>query len=103
MARLMIMQYGMSEKLGPMTFGGGPQSMFLKGAGLSPDREFSDETALAIDNETRAIIDKIYDRVRDLVSTRKAVLMIAAAELKQRETLEGDRLRELLAGGPSGG
>ena len=49
------------------------------------------------------IIDKIYDRVRDLVSTRKAVLMIAAAELKQRETLEGDRLRELLAGGPSGG
>ncbi len=103
MARLMITQYGMSEKLGPMTFGGGPQSMFLKGAGLSPDREFSDETALAIDNETRAIIDKIYDRVRDLVSTRKAVLMIAAAELKQRETLEGDRLRELLAGGPSGG
>ena len=103
MARLMITQYGMSEKLGPMTFGGGPQSMFLKGAGLSSDREFSDETALAIDNETRAIIDKIYDRVRDLVSTRKAVLMIAAAELKQRETLEGDRLRELLAGGPSGG
>jgi cell division protease FtsH len=103
MARLMITQYGMSEKLGPMTFGGGPQSMFLKGAGLSGDREFSDETALAIDNETRAIIDKIYDRVRDLVSTRKAVLMIAAAELKQRETLEGDRLRELLAGGPSGG
>jgi hypothetical protein len=41
--------------------------------------------------------------VRDLVSTRKAVLIIAAAELKQRETLEGDRLRELLAGGPSGG
>jgi cell division protease FtsH len=103
MARLMIMQYGMSEKLGPMTFGGGPQSMFLKGAGLSPDREFSDETALAIDNETRAIIDKIYDRVRDLVSARKGVLIIAATELKQRETLEGDRLRELLAGGPSGG
>src|SRR4030095_12932938 len=103
MARLMITQYGMSEKLGPMTFGGGPQSMFLKGAGLSSDREFSDETALAIDNETRAIIDKIYDRVRDLVRTRKAGLIIAAPELKQRETLEGDRLRELLAGGPSGG
>ena len=103
MARLMIVQYGMSEKLGPMTFGGGAQSMFLKGAGLPQDREYSDETALAIDNETRAIIDKIYDRVRDLVSTRKTVLMAAAAELKQRETLEGDRLRELLAGSPSGG
>jgi cell division protease FtsH len=103
MARLMIVQYGMSEKLGPMTFGGGPQSMFLKGAGLPHEREYSDETALAIDNETRAIIDKIYDRVRDLVQRRKAVLMAAATELKQRETLEGDRLRELLAGNPPGG
>src|SRR5688572_15206321 len=103
MARLMVMQYGMSDKLGPMTFGGGQQALFLKGSGLSADREFSDETALAIDNETRAIIDKIYDRVRDLVSARKGVLIIAATELKQRETLEGDRLRELLAGGPSGG
>jgi cell division protease FtsH len=103
MARLMIVQYGMSEKLGPMTFGGGQQSMFLKGAGLPQEREYSDETALAIDNETRAIIDKIYDRVRDLVSRRKSVLMVAATELKQRETLEGDRLRELLAGNPPGG
>jgi len=100
MARLMVVQYGMSEKLGPMTFGGGQQAMFLKGAGLGQEREYSDETALAIDNETRAIIDKIYDRVRDLVATRKTVLMAAAAELKQRETLEGDRLRQLLAGTP---
>jgi cell division protease FtsH len=100
MARLMVVQYGMSEKLGPMTFGGGQQAMFLKGTGLGQEREYSDETALVIDNETRAIIDKIYDRVRDLVSTRKTVLMAAAAELKQRETLEGDRLRELLAGNP---
>ncbi len=98
MARLMVVQYGMSEKLGPMTFGGGPQAMFLKGAGLGQEREYSDETALAIDNETRAIIDKIYERVRDLVSTGKTVLIAAAAELKQRETLEGDRLRQLLAG-----
>ena len=100
MARLMVVQYGMSEKLGPMTFGGGQQALFLKGAGLGQEREYSDETALAIDNETRAIIDKSYDRVRDLVSTRKTVLMAAAAELKQRETLEGDRLRQLLAGNP---
>ncbi len=98
MARLMVVQYGMSEKLGPMTFGGGQQAMFLKGAGFGQEHEYSDETALIIDNETRAIIDRIYDRVRDLVSTHKAVLMTAAAELKQRETLEGDRLRQLLAG-----
>jgi cell division protease FtsH len=98
MARLMVTQYGMSEQLGPMTFGGGQQAMFLKGAGLGQEREYSEATARVIDHETRAIIDRIYDRVRDLVTAKKKVLMDAAAELKMRETLEGDRLRQLLAG-----
>ncbi|HUM15346.1 MAG TPA: ATP-dependent zinc metalloprotease FtsH [Candidatus Nitrosotalea sp.] len=102
MARLMIMQYGMSEHLGPMTFGGGQQSMFLRGAGLPQEREYSEESARRIDVETRAIIDRIYDRVRDLLTARKRVLVEAAAELKRKETLEGDRLRELLAGEPLG-
>ena len=98
MARLMVTQYGMSEELGPTTFGGGHQAMFLKGAGLPQEREYSEATARIIDDQTRAIIDRIYDRVRDLVSTQKKVLMEAAAELKLRETLEGDRLRQLLTG-----
>jgi cell division protease FtsH len=102
MARLMIMQYGMSEELGPMTFGGGQQAMFLRGSGLPQEREYSEETARRIDSETRGIIDRIYDRVRDLLTARKRVLVEAAAELKQKETLEGDRLRELLAGEPAG-
>jgi cell division protease FtsH len=100
MARLMVTQYGMSEQLGPMTFGGGQQAMFLKGAGIGQEREYSEATARVIDHETRSIIDRIYDRVRDLVTARKKVLMDAAAELKMRETLEGDRLRQLLAGDP---
>jgi cell division protease FtsH len=98
MARLMVTQYGMSEQLGPTTFGGGPQAMFLKGAGLPQEREYSEATARIIDDETRGIIERIYDRVRDLVSVKKKVLMEAAAELKLRETLEGDRLRQLLTG-----
>jgi len=102
LARLMVMQYGMSEHLGPMTFGGGQQAMFLRGSGLPQEREYSEESARRIDAETRAIIDRIYDRVRDLLTTRKRVLVEAAAELKQKETLEGDRLRELLAGEPAG-
>jgi cell division protease FtsH len=102
LARLMVMQYGMSEQLGPMTFGGGQQAMFLRGSGLPHEREYSEESARRIDGETRAIIDRIYDRVRDLLTTRKRVLVEAAAELKQKETLEGDRLRELLAGEPVG-
>ncbi|HTG12183.1 MAG TPA: cell division protein FtsH, partial [Candidatus Eisenbacteria bacterium] len=102
LARLMVMQYGMSEQLGPMTFGGGQQAMFLRGSGLPQEREYSEESARRIDAETRAIIDRIYDRVRDLLTTRKRVLVEAATELKQKETLEGDRLRELLAGEPAG-
>ena len=98
MARLMVTQYGMSEALGPMTFGGGQQALFLKGAGIVQEREYSDDTARAIDSETRVIIDKIYDRVRGLITDRKPVLLAAAAELKAKETLEGDRLRRLLAG-----
>jgi len=102
LARLMVMQYGMSEQLGPMTFGGGQQAMFLRGSGLPQEREYSEESARRIDGETRAIIDRIYDRVRDLLTARKRVLVEAATELKQKETLEGDRLRELLAGEPAG-
>jgi cell division protease FtsH len=102
LARLMVMQYGMSEQLGPMTFGGGQQAMFLRGSGLPHEREYSEESARRIDGETRAIIDRIYDRVRDLLTTRKRVLVEAATELKQKETLEGERLRELLAGEPAG-
>src|SRR5260370_681845 len=102
LARLMVMQYGMSDALGPMTFGGGQQSMFLRGSGLPQEREYSEESARRIDSETRAIIDRIYDRVRDLLTARKRVLVEAATELKQKETLEGDRLRELLAGEPVG-
>jgi cell division protease FtsH len=100
MARLMVMQYGMSEHLGPMTFGGGRQALFLKGAGITAEREYGEDTARAIDSETRAIIDRIYDRVRGLITDRKLVLLAAAAELKAKETLEGDRLRHLLAGEP---
>jgi cell division protease FtsH len=100
MARLMVTQYGMSEHLGPMTFGGGQQPVFLRGSGLGSEREYSEATARVIDDETRTIIERSYDRVRSLVSAKKRVLMDAAAELKLKETLEGDRLRELLAGEP---
>ncbi|MEK7369958.1 MAG: ATP-dependent zinc metalloprotease FtsH [candidate division NC10 bacterium] len=97
-ARLMVMQYGMSDKLGPMTFGGGQQALFLKGSGFGQEREYGEDTARAIDDEPRAIIDRIYGRVRDLITAKKGILMEAAAALKVSETLEGDRLRALLAG-----
>ncbi|MEK7836369.1 MAG: ATP-dependent zinc metalloprotease FtsH, partial [candidate division NC10 bacterium] len=88
-ARLMVMQYGMSDKLGPMTFGGGQQALFLKGSGFGQEREYGEDTARAIDDEIRAIIDRIYGRVRDLITAKKGILIEAAAALKVNETLEG--------------
>ena len=74
--------------------------MFLKGGGnpWSGEREYSEDTARAIDEEVRAILDRTHDRVGGLLTAKKAVLMSAAEELKRTETLEGDRLRRALAG-----
>jgi cell division protease FtsH len=97
LARLMVTKYGMSERLGLATYGE-RTPLFLKGSGMGGERDFSDATARAIDEEVRAILDRTQDRVRGLLTAKKGVLVHAAAELKRVETLEGDRLKRLLAG-----
>ncbi len=99
LARLMIMKYGMSERVGLATFGE-RTPLFLKSDGMpwGGERDFSEETARAIDAEVRALLDRIHDRVRGILTTKKGTLMAAAAELKRVETLEGERLRRALAG-----
>ena len=97
LARLMVMKYGMSERLGLATYGE-RAPLFLKGSGIGGEREYSDATARAIDEEVRAILDRTQDRVNGLLTAKKSVLVHAAAELKRVETLEGDRLKRLLAG-----
>ena len=92
LARAMVMRYGMSERLGPLTFGGdgGPSFLRRNGAGWEAgEREYSEETARAIDEEVRRIIDVIYERVRALLGSKKDVLLRAAEVLKVRETLRG--------------
>jgi cell division protease FtsH len=104
LARAMVMRYGMSERLGPLTFGGdgaGPGFLRRNGPGWEGgEREYSEETARAIDEEVRRIVEETYDRVRGLLGAKKAILLRAAEVLKRRETLEGDELRRLLAGEP---
>jgi cell division protease FtsH len=99
LSRLMVMKYGMSERIGLATFGE-PGAMFLKGqrAPWASERDYSEETARMIDEEVRGILDRTYDRVRGILTTKKAVLVGAAAELKRTETLEGERLKRVLAG-----
>jgi cell division protease FtsH len=92
------MKYGMSDRVGLATYGERvPQ--FLKGvSGWGGERDFSEDTARAIDAEVRELLDRLHDRVRGILTTRKASLVAGAAELKQVETLEGERLRRVLAG-----
>ncbi len=102
-ARLMVMKYGMSE-LGPLTFGDGTGPGFLRNAlpwGGGGERDYSEETARAIDEEVRRIVERTYERVRGLLAAKKETLLRAAAVLKQRETLDGEELRRLLAGQPA--
>jgi len=96
-ARLMVTKYGMSERIGLATYGE-HTPLFLKGTGMGGEREYSEETARTIDAEIRSILDRTHDRVRGMLTTKKAILISAAQELKRTETLEGERLRRALAG-----
>src|SRR5213594_2289207 len=98
-ARLMVTKYGMSERVGLATFGD-RLPMFLKNNAMpwSGEREYSEETARAIDAEVREMLDRTHDRVRGILTAKKAVLVAGAGELKRVETLEGEHLRRVLAG-----
>src|SRR5437762_5374379 len=96
-ARLMVTKYGMSERLGLATYGE-RSPLFLRGTGMGGERDYSEETARAIDAEVRAILDRTHDRVQGILTAKKAVLVAAAQELKRVETLDGERLRRALAG-----
>src|SRR6266545_1057537 len=96
-ARLMVTKYGMSERVGLATYGE-HTSLFLKGAGIGGEREYNEATARTIDEEVRAILERTHDRIRGMLTTKKAVLISAAQALKRTETLEGERLRRALAG-----
>jgi cell division protease FtsH len=102
LARMMVTKYGMSERVGLATFGE-RAPLFLRGAGpgFGGERDYSEETARIIDQEVRAILDRTHDRVRGILTAKKAVLIAAAAELKRTETLDGERLQRALAGEPT--
>ncbi|MGH7391373.1 MAG: ATP-dependent zinc metalloprotease FtsH [Candidatus Rokuibacteriota bacterium] len=99
LARLMVMKYGMSERLGLATLGD-RLPMFLKGPGApwGGEREYSEETARTIDAEVRDILDRTHERVTGVLTAKKAALVAGAGALKRIETLEGERLRRVLAG-----
>ena len=100
-ARTMVTRYGMSEKLGPRTFGKREELVFL-GKEISEQRDYSDSVAEAIDEEVHSLIDNAYQTAKHLLSTHKDKLTQLAKYLISNETVEGDALEELLKSPASG-
>jgi cell division protease FtsH len=97
LARAMVTQYGMSAKLGPLTFGRKEEMIFL-GREISEQRNYSDEVAAKIDAEVREIIDRAYERAREALSSQREVLNRLAALLIEKETIEHDEFESLFEG-----
>jgi cell division protease FtsH len=96
-ARSMVKELGMSEKLGQITYEKDRRSMFLDTpAAAFPSRDYSDETARDIDNEIRRIIENTYNLVRTTLTANKELLEKIAKTLLERESLEGEELRRMI-------
>ena len=95
LVRKMITQWGMSEKLGPITFGRRQEQVFL-GRDIGQDRNYSEEVACAIDQEVRRLIEDAYSRTEELLQTNMEKLELIANALLEKETLEADELEQLL-------
>ncbi len=96
MARRMVVEYGMSEELGPLTFGHKQQQVFL-GRDIGHDRNYSEEIAYAIDKEMRRIVETCYQQAQELLAQHRDKLDKLAQALLERETIKGDELEALFA------
>ena len=97
LARQMVCEWGMSEKLGPVTFGKKDEQMFFgREMGQAPD--YSQATAVTIDSEVRAFVDSAYARAKEVLSEHLAGLRRVAGALIDYETIDGEEVSLLLDG-----
>ena len=94
-ARSMVVEYGMSEKLGPLSYGGGQRSIYL-GLQFPESKPYSEQIAAEIDNEVRIIVEQAYKDARLLLTKKKKKLEQLAKKLLEVEIVEGDELYQLL-------
>src|SRR6185369_11115956 len=92
-ARSMVKTYGMSPKLGQMSLERDRRTMLLQSPEMSGRQDYSEETAREIDMEVRRIIDEQLERVSEILSERRNILVQAARVLIAKETISGDELR----------
>jgi cell division protease FtsH len=90
----MVMEFGMSETLGPLRFGQPRAEVFL-GRDLANTPDYSDEIAASIDAEVRRLIESAHEKAHDILHTNRTVLDHLARELIANETVETDRVMEI--------
>jgi cell division protease FtsH len=100
-ARRMVTEFGMSEKLGPMQFGKQQSEVFL-GRDYSSEPSYSDKTAYAIDVEVKDIIDKCYAQTKEIVEKYRDELDLIAQALMIKETLDAADIKKLMDDGKFG-
>jgi cell division protease FtsH len=104
LARRMVCEWGMSEKLGPMTFGKKEEEIFL-GRDFTQKVDYSESTAIEIDSEVRRIIQESYLRAKDLLKSNLRLLHKVAETLLEKEVLDGSEIDAIVRefGGNNGG
>ena len=96
-ARKMVCEWGMSENLGPLTFGKKEEQIFL-GREFAQHRDYSEETARLIDNEIRAIVTQSYEKAKDILQRNMAILNQLANSLLEKEVLDGRQIDSIIKG-----
>jgi len=96
-ARMMAMQFGMSETLGPRSYGGGGGSLFL-GRELYETRDYSEAAAEEIDNEVKRILQTAYHRAKNILVENRDKLDMLATILVEHETLDRSQFEEIMQG-----
>jgi cell division protease FtsH len=99
LARRMVTEFGMSDKLGPLSFGKRDELVFL-GREIGEQRNYSDDVARVIDEEVRAIIDKAYERATEVLTTHRDRLVALAEKLVAEETVDSAAFEALFSDMP---
>ena len=99
LARKMICEFGMSEVLGPITFGRRQDTQVFLGRDISRYRNYSEEVAYSIDKEVRRLIEDAYEKTENMLREHLDKLHVIAAALIEKETLEASELEQLMQEG----
>lgn len=97
LARNMVTKWGLSQKLGPMLYDEEEGEVFL-GRSVTQRKNVSAQTAMDIDNEIRAVIDRCYGQAKDILETNRHILEAMADALMQYETIDAGQIDDIMAG-----